>query len=198
MHPVHTFPSYFIRYIPLSSHLRQNLESDHISSGFPNKILCAFLITPMRSTCSVHFISLDLMTLILFSKAYQLWSSSLCSLRLYLTFRNKLFFYGDEFLAPRPNPKLEDHPLSALRDFLFNTFESTLHNWRPSPPSAARGCTVPLWHGPSKTDNRMTNRYVTFYTLQIFKEMWSVISVVRLALQLWIYNCTSRSLRYAT
>jgi hypothetical protein len=30
--------------------------------------------------------------------------------------------------APRPNPKLEDHPLSALRDCLFNIFAATLDN----------------------------------------------------------------------
>jgi len=29
--------------------------------------------------------------------------------------------YGEE-LAPRPTSKLEDHPLSAVRDYLFNTF----------------------------------------------------------------------------
>jgi hypothetical protein len=27
-----------------------------------------------------------------------------------------LFFYGEELLAPRPNPNLEDHPFSAVRD----------------------------------------------------------------------------------
>jgi hypothetical protein len=36
------------------------------------------------------------------------------------------FFYG-ELLAPRPTPKLEDHPLSAVRDCLFNIFTATLH-----------------------------------------------------------------------
>ena len=30
-------------------------------------------------------------------------------------------------LAPRPTPELEDHPLSALRDCLFNIFAATLH-----------------------------------------------------------------------
>jgi len=35
-------------------------------------------------------------------------------------------FYGEEFLAPRPTPKLEDHPLSAVGDCLFNTFAATL------------------------------------------------------------------------
>jgi hypothetical protein len=31
-------------------------------------------------------------------------------------------FYGEELLAPRPNHKLEDHPLSAVRDCLFIVF----------------------------------------------------------------------------
>ena len=30
-------------------------------------------------------------------------------------------------LAPRPTPKLEDHPFSAVRDCLFNIFAATLH-----------------------------------------------------------------------
>jgi len=30
-------------------------------------------------------------------------------------------------LAPRPTPKLEDHPLSAVRDCLFNIFSDTIH-----------------------------------------------------------------------
>jgi hypothetical protein len=33
-----------------------------------------------------------------------------------------LRFYGEEMLAPHPDPKLEDHLLSAIRDFLFNIF----------------------------------------------------------------------------
>ena len=36
-------------------------------------------------------------------------------------------FHGEAFLAPRPNPKLEDHPSSAVRDCLFNLFAATLH-----------------------------------------------------------------------
>jgi hypothetical protein len=45
--------------------------------------------------------------------------------------RNVIIFYGEELLAPRPTPKLEDHPLSAVCDCLFNVFAATLHNWRP-------------------------------------------------------------------
>jgi hypothetical protein len=38
------------------------------------------------------------------------------------------FFYGEELLAPRPTPNLEDHPLSAVRDCIF---AATLHIRRP-------------------------------------------------------------------
>jgi hypothetical protein len=46
-------------------------------------------------------------------------------------FCNVVILYGEELLAPRPTPKLEDHPLSAVRDCLFNVFAATLHIWRP-------------------------------------------------------------------
>jgi len=36
-------------------------------------------------------------------------------------------FYGEELLTRRPTPKLEDHPLSAGRECLFNTFAAPLH-----------------------------------------------------------------------
>ena len=42
-------------------------------------------------------------------------------------FRNKASFYGEELLAPRPTPKLEDHLLSAVRNCLFNICAATLH-----------------------------------------------------------------------
>jgi len=40
-------------------------------------------------------------------------------------FLNKVF-YREGLLAPRPTPKLEDHPSSAARDCLFNLFAATL------------------------------------------------------------------------
>ena len=43
------------------------------------------------------------------------------------TLRNKIRFYGEELLAPRPTSKLEEHPLSAVRECLFNIFAATLH-----------------------------------------------------------------------
>jgi len=38
-----------------------------------------------------------------------------------VTCRNKLAFYGEELLAPRPTPK-QDNPFSAVCDCLFNIF----------------------------------------------------------------------------
>jgi hypothetical protein len=50
--------------------------------------------------------------------------------RLLVIFRNKLiFFYGEELLAPGQTPKLEDHPLSGVRNCLFNIFVATFHIW---------------------------------------------------------------------
>jgi hypothetical protein len=71
-------------------------------------------------------------------------SSCLCRL-----FRNIIIFYGEELLAPRQTPKLEDHPLSAVRECLFNVFAATLRNRRPflhpQPADApCRGDTGPL------------------------------------------------------
>ena len=48
-------------------------------------------------------------------------------------FRNYDSFYGEELLAPRPTPKLEDHTLLVVHGCLFNIFAATLHTGgRPS------------------------------------------------------------------
>jgi hypothetical protein len=44
--------------------------------------------------------------------------------------RNIAPFYGEELLALRPTPKLEEHPLSAVRNCLFKTSAATLRIWR--------------------------------------------------------------------
>ena len=64
-------------------------------------------------------------------------------------FRKKICFYGEELLAPRPTPKLEYHPLSAVHDCLFNIFAATLHigsrSFHPKPEDApCRGDRDPL------------------------------------------------------
>jgi hypothetical protein len=35
-------------------------------------------------------------------------------------------FYGEELLAPQPTPKLNEHPVSAVCNCLFNIFAATL------------------------------------------------------------------------
>ena len=45
-----------------------------------------------------------------------------------LMIRSKSSFYGEKLSTPRPTPELEDHPLSAVSDCLFNIFAATLHN----------------------------------------------------------------------
>jgi hypothetical protein len=51
-------------------------------------------------------------------------------------------------LAPRPTPKLEDHPLSFDCDSLFNIFTATLHSWRPflNPQPEDRPCCGDMGH----------------------------------------------------
>ena len=39
----------------------------------------------------------------------------------------RIRFYGEELLAPRPTTKLEKYPFSAVRDCFFNIFAATLH-----------------------------------------------------------------------
>jgi hypothetical protein len=69
--------------------------------------------------------------------------------------RNKIRFYGEELLAPRPTPKLEDHPLSAVRDCLINIFAATLHTGG-LPPSATWGRVMPWWQDPTSRGNSLT------------------------------------------
>ena len=45
----------------------------------------------------------------------------------YIRFVQKPIFYGDELLTPCPIPKLEDHHLSSVRNWLFNIFPAILH-----------------------------------------------------------------------
>lgn len=66
--------------------------------------------------------------------AFSFLSCSKPSTRIYETFRNILFSYNELLLAFRLT-KLEDHPLSAVRDCLFSLVTATLRIWWPSPTS---------------------------------------------------------------
>jgi hypothetical protein len=58
-------------------------------------------------------------------------------------FVTKIRFHSEELLALCPNPKLDNHPLSAARNCLFNKFAATLHI-ASVPPSATPGRSM-LW-----------------------------------------------------
>jgi hypothetical protein len=57
-----------------------------------------------------------------------------------MNFRNKLIFHGEELLAPRPTPKLEDHPcrLSATAYSIYSRLPSISggHLLHPQPEDA--------------------------------------------------------------
>jgi hypothetical protein len=91
----------------LSTHLRFGLPSGLFPSGFLTNILYAFLFSPHSSYMPrIQGIRPGPKPL--------------------LNVRNNLILYGEELLAPRPTPQLEDHPMSAVRDCLFNIFAAAL------------------------------------------------------------------------
>jgi hypothetical protein len=81
--PVHNLtPIYLRRILILSFYLRLDLRNALLLlflSGSSNKLLCVFLIFPMRATCHVNMIPSDLNILIMTDEEYKLRSSSLCS-----------------------------------------------------------------------------------------------------------------------
>jgi hypothetical protein len=87
-----------------------------------------------------------------------------------------VIFYNEELLAPRPTPKLEDHPLSAVRDWLFNVFAATLHIRRPflhpQPEDApCRGDRDPLITDNFKTLGLIQQMYIGQIYILFSKEV---------------------------
>ena len=96
------------------------------------------LLSPIRVICPAHLSLLDLITRLTSGNShipFPLLSSyrkispvprSVCMICNMVTF-------CEELLAPCPNPKLGNHPLSAVHDCLFNILAATLHIWKPFP-----------------------------------------------------------------
>jgi len=61
-----------------------------------------------------------------YEASHSVFSNFPPTLRPYIIFYEGLFFYG-EVLAPFSTSKLEDHPLSALCDCIFNILAAVLH-----------------------------------------------------------------------
>ena len=81
---------------------------------------------------------------------YRIHNSPLRSLSIW--FVTCLSVNGEELLAPRPTPKLDDDPFSAVLDCLFNIFAATRHIWgpflHPQPEDAqCHGASEPLITG---------------------------------------------------
>jgi len=57
-------------------------------------------------------------------------------------------FYGEELFERIQNSELENHPLSVVRDCLFNIFAATLHIASRSSIHNLRTA-MPWWQGPA-------------------------------------------------
>jgi hypothetical protein len=92
----------------------------------------------LRAKFPAHLFLLDLITFIILGDEQNLWSF-LPSPKSYGVFRNVFASYGQDILAHRSTPKLEDHPLLPVNDCFFNIFVAILHIWRLSAPYATTG-----------------------------------------------------------
>jgi hypothetical protein len=85
-------------------------------------------------------------------------------------------FYGGELLVPRLTTKLEDN-LSDFHKCLFNISEATLHIWRPTPPSATWGHTMP-WDLVNMVLDSLTNWICNKFMCQCFI-VWDTDSFIK-------------------
>jgi hypothetical protein len=113
--------------LTLSSHLHLGLPSGLLPLGLPTKTLYTLLLFP----CVLH--ALPISVFFIWSSGWYLVRNTDCEVKCeaFVFFVPWLCFYGEALSAPRPTAKLEDHPLSDIRDCLFNIFAATFHTCRP-------------------------------------------------------------------
>jgi hypothetical protein len=80
----------------LSTHLRLCLPSGFFPSAFPTNILYALLFSPIRATCLVHLIFLDLIILITLGEEHKLWSSDVFRWKEKIRVRNEMLWEEDD------------------------------------------------------------------------------------------------------
>jgi hypothetical protein len=105
-----------------------------------------------------------------------------------------------------------DHPLSAVRDCLFNTFEATIHIYRTSPPFVTRERGTPRRQEPicESVSKSFRTESITKYTITTMNTRWEATQRVmevnltrlthKIAIQLHLVAesctiCSSRSRR---
>jgi hypothetical protein len=110
-----------------------NIETKFHTIVIPVMILVSSVIKlAQKSTSTNTILSSKLHTdLLTYSLTYSMeqcpswdanWFAASCEY-----FITKICCCGEQLLAPRPMPKLEDHTLSAVCDCLFNIFTAMLH-----------------------------------------------------------------------
>jgi hypothetical protein len=82
-------------------------------------------------------------------------------------FVTKIRFNSEELLAPRPTTKLENHPLSAVRDWFFNIFAATLHIGGRSSNRNLKTCHVVVAGTHLSHGNSMCTKYKPKRPIQI-------------------------------
>jgi len=118
MHPVRNFPPYFSTSILISSsHLRLGLTNILFRSGFPTKILYAFLISPIPFPSHP-----PLLITLISGEAYKLWSSLLCSL---LQPPAIFSFLGPNYSLQHPFNTLNLCSSPSLREQVSHPYETT-------------------------------------------------------------------------
>jgi hypothetical protein len=118
-----------------------------------------------------HWASQEIPCLLWNLKVYYCVHKGLPILKPCVTFCNKLVLYSEELLALCPASKLENHPLSAVWNYLFNISTATL--------SISGGC---LLHSQPKDVPCCGNRdphnsSIHSFTIYFSKKQFNIISI---------------------